>query len=71
MSVFLKDLDKVYRYEDLLYRINYSSVYKPCIQTSDLYDFFTNFLLGYKAYKQKNNLYDKVNLHTYKPYRDL
>ena len=46
MSVFLKDLDKVYRYEDLLYRINYSSVYKPCIQTSDLYDFFTNFLLG-------------------------
>lgn len=46
MSVFLKDLDKVYRYEDLLYRINHSSVYKPCIQTSDLYDFFTNFLLG-------------------------
>ena len=46
MSVFLKDLDKVYRYEDLLHRINHSSVYKPCIQTNDLYDFFTNFLLG-------------------------
>ena len=46
MSVFLKDLDKVYRYEDLLYRINHSSAYKPCFQTNDLYDFFTNFLLG-------------------------
>lgn len=46
MPVFLKDSDKVYTYEDLLYRINHSSVYKPCFQTSDLYDFFTNLLLG-------------------------
>lgn len=46
MSVFLKDLDKVYGYEDLLYRINHSSAYKPCFQTSDLYDFFTNLLVG-------------------------
>jgi acyl-coenzyme A synthetase/AMP-(fatty) acid ligase len=46
MSVFLKDFDKIYLYEELLYYINNSSFYKPYCQTIDLYEFFTNLLLG-------------------------
>lgn len=46
MNIFLKDTDKIYTYGQLLDHINQSEEYCPEFQGKDLFNYFTNLLIG-------------------------
>lgn len=46
MSLFWVDQQKEHTYEDLLQKINTADAYYPLLQTTDLYDYLSNFVLA-------------------------
>lgn len=70
MAVFLHSADKSYSYEDLVAKINQSTMYYPYFQTKDLYAFFVNLT---KAIVTNNPvvLIDADSSQTDMPYLDF
>ena len=46
MTIFLKDTDNTYSYEDLLDRVNSSFVYYPLLKSNNLYDYWSNLVIS-------------------------